>query len=139
MNELNLILQSSDSLHMALVTQNEDQIEISLRDVIVQIERTRRFTNHAKEHERIHLLRILQAAQEQFELSIGENGAQKELHLQQGLNQIVNMARMYNTDPRYAIFFCEHDKTTWIQKGSRAEDPFRSPASSKTCGIKVSR
>jgi len=69
MSELNVLLRASESLHRSLVLQNEEQTELSLRDVLWQIEQVRGASVYAKDHERGHLMRILEIARERFELT----------------------------------------------------------------------
>lgn len=136
--ELNLVLKASDSLHKSLVTQNEEQIDIGLRDVIQQITRARAALSYAKPHERRHLVRILDAAYEQFELTQTTYGNERRQRLEEGFNQLVNIVRIYRVDRTYSIFFCAKDKTSWVQTGNRAQNPFRSDRR-EPCGMRIPR
>jgi hypothetical protein len=136
-NELNLILRASDVLHQSLVNQNEEQIEMGLRDVIWQIDRTKSSLHMAKPHERGHLVRILDAAREQFEMTQTSFGDDRRSSLAEGYNQLVNLIRIYRLDRSYDIYFCPKDRTTWVQKGARVQNPFRTDSSRQPCGIRV--
>jgi hypothetical protein len=137
MTELNRLLQASDVLHQTMVHGDDEQTEIGLRDVILQIDHIRGISTLAKDFERGHLMRVLDAAREHLELVQTTLGDERREHLQEAMNQIVNLVRVYRVDRSYGIFFCPKDKTTWVQKGMRGENPFRGPASQKDCGIKV--
>lgn len=135
--ELNGILRASETLQSAMVKRSEDQLDLSIREVVSQIERTVAKSGIAKPYERSHLLRILRTARENFELAQGSFGHERDMHLTDGLNQLVNIVRIYKVDHSYGIFFCAKDKNSWIQKGKKAQNPFRAPASNVDCGMRV--
>jgi hypothetical protein len=139
MTELNKVLQASDSLHAALVAHDEEQTELTLRDLLLQLDRTRSFTSLAKPHERSHLTRILDAAKTQFEQTLGSVGEDRRARFENGYNQLANIVRIYKVDRAYAIFFCPKDRTNWVQRGNRPENPFRGPANKEACGMKIPR
>lgn len=135
-NELNSVLNVTSSLHQSLVLQDEEQIDLGLRDMIWHLERARVASNFAKEHERRHLLIILDSAREHFELTQTSFGEERRAQLERGFNQIVNLVRIYKLDRKFGIFFCPRDRTSWVQKGWKAQNPFR-PDSLRTCGMRV--
>lgn len=135
--ELNMVLKATDSLHKSLISQNEEQVDLSLRDILQQIDRARTASRYAKPHEQRHLIRILEAAREQFELTQSSYGEERRLRLEEAYNQLVNLVRIYRVDPNYGIFFCAKDKTTWIQKGAKAQNPFRIDGNRSPCGMRV--
>lgn len=135
--ELNQILKASETLQQAMVNKSEDQLDFSVREIVLQIQKTVSLSSLAKPHERNHLLRILRTARENFEMAQGSYGQEREEHLTSGLNQLVNIVRIYRVDRAYGIFFCPKDKNSWVQKGKKPQNPFRSPASSLDCGLRV--
>ncbi len=135
--ELNQLLKSSENLQGAMLKKSEDQLDLSVREVVSQIERTVALSVVAKPYERSHLLKILRTARENFELAQGSYGKERDMHLTDGLNQLVNIVRIYKVDHSYGIFFCPKDKNSWVQRGKKAQNPFRSPASTEGCGIRV--
>jgi len=139
MTELNLVLKAGVTLHHSLIAQNDEQIDINLRDVIVELERAKSKSMIAKAHERSHLLRILDGAQEGFELSQSTVGEERTARLEGAFNQLVNLVRIYRVERGYEIFFCPKDRSTWVQRGSKAQNPFQSGGSREPCGIKVPR
>ncbi len=137
MRELNLTIRSADLLHQALIKQDEEQLEIGIRDVIHQIDRVRTVAILAKQHERHHLLRILEAGREYLESAQTAFGDERKTTLQQAYNQMVNLVRIYKIDKLYGIFFCDKDKGSWVQKGHKAQNPFTTTA--RHCGVRVPR
>jgi hypothetical protein len=135
-NELNQVLKASDVLHRALLSQNEEKVDLALRDVVWQLERARAASALAKPHERGHLLRILDSAHEHFELTQASYGEERRTRLEDGFNQIVNLVRIYKVDRSYSIFFCPKDRSTWVQKGLKAQYPFK-VENREPCGIRV--
>lgn len=139
MVELNQVLKVSDSLHKSLMSQDEDQVELNLRDMVQELERAKRASRVVKEHDRGHLLRVLAAASEQFELTQSTYGDERLLRLEEGYNQIVNLIRVYRVDRAYGIFFCPKDRTTWVQRGGKPQNPFRADTHREPCGLRVPR
>lgn len=135
-NELNQVLKASEVLHRSLLSQNEEKVDLALRDVVWQLERARAASAKAKPHERGHLLRILDSAHEHFELTQASYGEERRSRLEDGFNQIVNLVRIYKLDRNYAIFFCPKDRTSWVQKGMKAQNPFK-VENREPCGIRV--
>ena len=135
--ELNLVLRAGDNLHKSLISRDEEQIEMGIRDILWQLDRAKAALSFAKMHERGHLVRILEAAQDQFEFTQRAYGEERRVRLISGYNQLVNLVRIYKLDRTYSIFFCPKDRTTWVQKGMHAANPFRLDQSHEACGIRV--
>ena len=136
MTALNRILNAGDSLHRSLVAQNEDQIEIGIRELINQIDQARQASANLRAHERGHLLLVLDAAREQFDQTQTAYGEERISRLIDGFNQLANLVRVYQVERSYGIFFCPEDKTSWVQKGYHGQNPFH-PKSMLNCGIRV--
>lgn len=139
MHELNSVLRAGDGLHKSLVAQDDEQIDIGLRDVLHQLIRAKGALLFAKPHERRHLVRILEAAQENFELTRSSYGDERRARLEDGYNQLVNLVRIYRLDRAYGIFFCPKDKTTWVQRGNKPQNPFHPDDRRESCGMRVTR
>lgn len=137
--ELNLVLKAGDSVHHSLVSQSEELTDMGLRDLLKQIAHARAHLYLAKDYERPHLVRILDAAKEQFELSQAAYGQERRARLTEGFNQLVNLVRIYRLDKTYGIYFCPLDRSTWVQTGTKAQYPFQSPGNREPCGIRVER
>jgi hypothetical protein len=128
-----------DAVHHSLVEQNEEQADIGLRDLLKQIAHARSHLNVVKDYERPHLVRILDAAKEQFEMSQAAYGQERRVRLEDGFNQLVNLVRIYKVDKAYGIYFCPSDRSTWVQTGNKAQYPFPAAGSREPCGLKVDR
>jgi hypothetical protein len=136
--ELNAVLQSGDELRVSLIHSNEEQADIGVRDLLQQIDRARALSHLAKPHERQHLLRILDAAKENFEVVQTTYGNERRAQLEEGYNQLVNLVRIYKLDRTYSIFFCPKDKTSWVQKVGKPQSPFTPASSSREpCGMRI--
>lgn len=135
---LNEVLHVSESLHRALVVQDEEKTEIAVRDILQQLEVARRYSVLAKYHERGHLLRIIESAKEHFELTQSMYGEDRKSRMEDGFNQLVNLIRIYRLKSDFGIFFCAKDRSSWVQKGFRPQNPFR-PETLRDCGIRAPR
>lgn len=135
--ELNRVLKMSEALHKSLLSQNEERVDLALRDMLWQLERARDASQYAKPHERGHLVRILDSAREHFELTQSSYGDERRSRLEDGFNQLVNLVRIYKLDRTYSIYFCPKDKTTWVQTGIKAQNPFKAESSREPCGMRV--
>jgi hypothetical protein len=136
MTAVNRVLSAGDKLHKSLIVQNEDEIEIGIRDMIWHIDQARQASAYAKPHERGHLLLILDAAREQFELTQSAYGEERRVSMEAGYNQLANLVRIYQVDRSYGIFFCPDDKSSWVQKGLKGQNPFH-PKGLLNCGMRV--
>ncbi|MCM2280871.1 MAG: hypothetical protein NDI61_03380 [Bdellovibrionaceae bacterium] len=135
MRELNQVVRVADTLHSALVSADDEQIEISVRGIIHQIDRVRTVAILAKQHERPHLLKILESARDHLEVAQVAYGEERRLRLQQAYNQVVNVVRIYKIEKVYGIFFCDRDKSSWVQKGVRGQNPFA--LSLRKCAVRA--
>ena len=136
MDELNRTLQAYVGLHDAMWREQDEQTEIRIRDVIRQVERTRTFLSFAKPYERGHLKLILDAAHGRLERAQSAFGEERKGHLEEAVNDLVNVVRIYRVDRAYAIYFCARDKLSWVQKASKAQNPFES-GPLKDCGFRI--
>lgn len=138
--ELNQVLKMGDAVHHSLVKNDEEQTDLGLRDLLTQINRARAISHLAKPHERSHLLIILDAAKEQFELTQAAYGNERRHRLEEGFNQLVNLVRIYKLDKTYGIYFCPKDKATWVQTGMKGQNPFQTSGGGREpCGIRVQK
>lgn len=135
MRELNQLVRTSDALHVALVREDEEFLEIAIRDLVLQTDRVWGTSVQAKPHERYHLIKILDSLREHLEIAHSGYGEERRQSLLMVFRQLVNIVRIYRINKSYGIFFCDRDKSTWIQKGLKAQNPFGLVA--KTCGLRV--
>lgn len=137
MRELGQVVRSADDLHQSLVRQDDERLEIAIRDVIHQIDRVRTVAILARQHERYHLLKILEAGREHLEYAQVAYGDERRVRFEMVYQQLVNVVRIYKVDRAYGIFFCDKDKSSWVQRGAKAQNPFSSTY--RTCGVRVPR
>lgn len=135
MRELNQVIRVADSLHGALLLGDEEQIEIAVRGVIHQIDRVRTVAILAKQHERPHLLKIVESGRDHLEVAQTAYGDERRSRFQQAYTQLVNVARIYKVEKAYGIYFCERDRSSWVQKGTKGQNPF-SPSLRK-CAVRA--
>lgn len=129
--ELNGILQSTSSLHLACVAQSDKRINENIRLVLGSIKRTSKKTSLAKD-QKPHLTRMLEKARQHLEASLSRSGDARRESLKEAFNDLVQIARLYKLD-QYQIFFCPSDKVVWLQKGFQPRNPVN-PKKFGSCG-----
>lgn len=129
--ELNAVLKSTSDLHQACVKQNDEQVATSIRRLLINIERANKKSVLAA-NQQTHLVKILNAAKREFEMSQVMSGNERRKRLKSAFGQIVQIAKVYQVD-RYRIFFCSKDRSVWIQKSWKAKNPVH-PKQFANCG-----
>lgn len=124
MAEVSILLSHGDDLHSALTKQEDEQIEVTLRDIQVSIARTMSASIRVKMHERAHLLKILESMAENVEIARNSGLTERRERIADIFNMMANIVRIYGVDARFKIFFCARDKMTWIQTKGRGVYPF---------------
>jgi len=115
MQELNSTLEKYLGLHASMARRlSDEQIEIRIRDVILELELTRGLLGRIPPHERSHVGRLIDAAHQHFEQAVSAFGPERQ----------------------FLIYFCARDKKSWVQLSGRAQDPFGSDEM-RTCGIRA--
>ena len=137
MRELNQVSEAADGLHKAMVAGDERQVELAIRDVIRQIDRVRTVAIYAKQHERPHLLKIMEAGRNELEIAELSFDNERQSRLRQAFQQLVNIVRIYKVGRSYGIYFCDKDKTSWVQKGTKALNPFS--RAFRSCGVRANK
>lgn len=137
--EINKLLLASDTLRLALVSQDEDQIEICLRELMWEVDQARLTSLHVRDFDRRHLLKILDNIKENLEMSFSSYGEFRKGFFLKVFNQAANIVRIYQVDSRFSIFYCPKDHATWVQASNKPENPFKNSAVPKDCGLKVNR
>jgi hypothetical protein len=137
--EINKLLYASENLRISLLNQDEDQIEICLRELMWDVDQARAISIHVRDFDRRHLLKILDNIKGNLELSFSSYGGYRKDFFVKVFNQFANIVRIYQVDSRFSIFYCPKDHATWIQASSKPENPFKSATVPKDCGLKVNR
>ena len=139
MQELNLTLDKYLDLHASMARGlSDEQIEIGIRDVILELELTRELLSRGRTpaHERGHIGRLIDAAHIHFEQAESAFGFQRQARLEDAINDLVNFVRIFSVHSKFLIYFCERDKKSWVQLSGRAQNPFGSDEM-RNCGIKA--
>lgn len=129
--ELNAVLKATDQLHGSIVKQDEQGVEASLKALVKHIDRAHKRSALAKS-ERPHLLKILNAARTQLEITQNSRGRTRQGSLKSAFEQLVQLAKVFKLDT-YRIFFCPTDRSVWLQKGWKPFNPIH-PQRYKNCG-----
>lgn len=136
MAELTALLSSGDALHASLTKQDDEQIEVALRDIEVATRRTMAVSARLKPYERSHLLKILEAVESNVEVARNSGHADRRDRIADVFNMMANLVRIYGVDTRFKIFFCDRDKVTWIQRKPAGQYPFVE-GSERNCAIRA--
>lgn len=124
MAEISALLGQGDALHGALTKQDDEQVEVVLRDLQIAIARASQASLRLKVHERAHLMKILEAMAENLEIARNSGSDERRERLSEVFNMLANLVRIYAVESRFKIFFCSRDKMTWVQTKPRGVHPF---------------
>lgn len=124
MAEISALLGQGDALHGALTKQDDEQVEVVLRDLQIAIARAVQASKRLKIHEQSHLLKILESMAENLEIARNSGADERRERLAEVFNMLANLVRIYAVEPRFKIFFCSRDKMTWVQTKPRGVYPF---------------
>jgi len=142
--ELTAVLVAGDTLHSALTKQDDEQVDLALRDMEHALNKSMAATGTLKEYQRTHLMKLLEATQEFVEVARNSSHMDRRARLVDIFNNLANFVRIYNVDARFKIFFCGRDRLTWVQTSPRGQHPMpeslRDPASDRMdrdCAIRA--
>ncbi len=124
MAEISALLGQGDVLHGALIKQDDEQVEVILRDLQIAISKASQASHRLKVHERAHLMKILESLAENLEIARNSGSEERRERLADVFNMLANLVRIYAVESRFKIFFCSRDKMTWVQTKSRGVYPF---------------
>lgn len=129
--ELNQVLKDAVGLQEASFKQNDQATSSAIKRLVKSIDEASAQTHLAKEQQ-THMLKILVAAKTYLEKSRRTMGSDRQTYFQKAFHQLVVIAQVYQLDP-YKIFFCPRDKSVWIQKGMKPQNPIN-PEVFGSCG-----
>lgn len=140
MSELTALLSAGDALHSALIRQDDEQVDVALRDLESAGRRVIAVSSILRDHERTHLMKILEPLDELLGVARNSGHAERKQRIYDIFGSLANLVRIYSVDARFKIFFCARDRMTWIQVKARGQYPFvesadRGPAS--TCALRA--
>ncbi len=133
-DELNLLLSAVDDMHEAFVDQDRSAVHDSLKGVLSALKRARVKTGKMKTLQAPHVLRYLDAISRHLEMVLRSNGEEQSDELRKAFHQLAGLLRTYQLRKDFHIFFCDHDKMTWVQKGWKARHPLKPKV---RCGLAV--
>lgn len=122
--ELTVLLSAGDGLHSSLTKQDDEQIDVALRDIEVATRRTIFVSKRLKPYERMHLVKMLEAIEENVGVARNSSHSDRRERIADIFNMMANLTRVYSVDSRFKIFFCSRDKMTWVQTRLPAQYPF---------------
>ncbi len=142
-----IILRGSESLHTNLVVEAAKRDSKKIKtdaSQLVQLVKVALKTAREKEpaENLIHLEKILISTEARLQDYLNVSDAENErrlFYLREFFQQITQIARQYEVPHTYNIFFCPKDKQKgiWIQKSTKAQNPFDVDGSLKNCGAMV--
>jgi hypothetical protein len=115
MAELTVLMSATDGLHSNLIKQDDEQIDVSLRDIELATKRTMAVSVRLKPHERTHLMKNLEVMDMSVGAARNSGHNDRRERISEIFNTAANLVRVYSVDARFKIFFCARDKMTWIQ------------------------
>lgn len=122
--ELTVLLSAVDGLHSNLIKQDDEQVDVSLRDIEVATHNAMAVSARMKPHERTHLMKNLESIDASVGVARNSGHNDRRERIADIFNTTANLVRVYSVDARFKIFFCKHDKMTWIQTKSIGQYPF---------------
>lgn len=121
--QIQAILDTSQLLHQSLIRNENDQVAIHLSHIerlVILAKRISYNSNTNTLHLR-HILNNVQKAIEQAGLYIQEG--QRKQEIKKIFSQLVLVAQTYQLDFRYPVYFCDKDRSVWLQKSGQIRNP----------------
>lgn len=134
--ELTSLLSAGDFLHESLVKQDDEQVDVALKDIELALKKTISASRVLRPYERAHLLKLLEATQEHVEVARNSGHVDRRERLIDIFNNLAILVRVYSVDARFKIFFCGKDRMTWVQTKARGQHPFPE-ATDRDCAVRA--
>lgn len=106
-----------------------------LQDLVQALSQALRTADPDRQNKQ-HLDRILSEAQKSLEQFTATRGESKKQSLQNAFKQLVLIGQTYKTGEDFKFFFCNRDRSVWLQKGSKPKNPIN-PDNFLNCGTRV--
>lgn len=133
--KLESILVKADELRQALVGKQDTLATARTRDLVRTLVEAIRTSDPDKLNKQ-HLDRILNDTQKNLEQFSVARGDDRKSNLQNAFKQIVLIGQTYKVKDEYKFFFCNRDRSVWLQKESKPQNPVN-PESYLNCGTRV--
>lgn len=132
--ELNSVLKATVDLQESIFKDSDAKVSQNIKRLVQRLDSASKKTHLAKE-QKTHMLKMLGAAKTALERSRRTTGRDRHTFLQITFKQVVGLAQTYQLD-KYKIFFCPKDRSVWLQRGSKPQNPVN-PGTLGTCGKPV--
>lgn len=134
--ELEALVAGAGQLHTVLMTRNEKQIQTEIKTLSQTVRRAldAAKSKNAREpasagmmptNHRKYLGNMLADMSKMLDKSAAAKS--RPTYLQDVFKHIVQIRKMYQVKGSYQVFFCAKDKSVWVQKGSKPQNPFADP------------
>ncbi len=132
--QIESILNTSQLLHQSLISEENIQIKLHLSHIASLISSASQtsYRNTKTLHLR-HILQNTKKAVEQASLH-GKRSLIRQ-NIKSMFDELVVLSQVYKLNSRYPIYFCDKDKSVWLQKAGRIRNPIHSHYS--LCGYMV--
>jgi hypothetical protein len=140
MAELTILLSAGDALHGGMTKQDDEQVDVALRDIEMATKRTIAVSARLKPYEREHLVKVLEVVESNVGAARNSSHSDRRERISDIFNMMANLVRVYGVDTRFKIFFCGKDKVTWIQTKPNGVYPFvdgREPSAERNCALRA--
>ena len=145
--KFNLVLKIYEALHTALVSQNDALIETQLQALQLAVDDTldalnrgtyidkRSIASKPFMHEK-NLTDMFKSMRKYLTAAQVSYGNNKRNNLRELLRQVVFLTKQYNVSHPFKTYFCNKDRSTWLQRTGKAKNPILAN-SDPNCGIVV--
>lgn len=142
---MKLILRFNDALYAALVSKNDQLVTTQIVSLDTAISEAQQAVAKAQAAARdtaqpfIHgraLQDSFSEMRQYLNQAYRKDGESRRASIRELLKRVVLLTKLYNVEHPYKIFFCQSDRSVWLQRGSKPRNP-TSIDSHPNCGILV--
>ncbi|MGE3975158.1 MAG: hypothetical protein AB7F59_11595 [Bdellovibrionales bacterium] len=136
-----VILKGSEALHSSLYGMDHKKAQENVMQLIKTVEIAQAVSSRSENAETlVHLDKILSSIKNRLRdvQNIPSNEKERRLsYLKEFFQQLIQLTRLYDISHSYNVFFCPKDKEkgVWLQRSSKAQNPFDPEGSLKACGV----
>lgn len=117
------VLEASESLGSTMFSRKELKVQTQIEQLRGQIKKAQ-VTVKTEGMDGQHINRILQTIDQDLSLAKSSQGDVKTKSLQNAFRQIVMLYQSYQIEAPFKVFFCKKDRSVWIQKDKKPQNPF---------------
>ena len=130
---LDAVMSKANELRGALIQKKDPMVIMKIRELNLALRDALEF--HSAQ-EKQHLDRILNEARTSLERVHSTQGEDRRQQLQETFKQIVLIGQTYKLNDSYRFFFCQKDRSVWMQKEGRPQNPIN-PDTLLNCATQV--